>query len=391
FRMEAQLGLLKQFIACVKANPSMMNSKELAFFKEFIESYGGTVPADPQPEPAKAEETKKEEKKEEKEEKMEEDETPIPYPTLSDLDKVMEPETAMDIPMGDANKEMSDENQEKFSSERDEAMGAMGEGEYEKAMGHFNKAININPQSSMIFAKRAQCLLQMKKPAAAIKDASRAIELNADSANGYKWRGKGHRLLGHWVEAYTDFATALKIDYDDNVNEWMKEIESNAMKLKEYNRAVERQREEKELAERKERLRKAQEDRAKAHQRQQVGGGRKEEQAMGGGGMGGLGEFFNQLSSDPELKEAMKDPEVATAVMEIMQDPSALMKHMGNHKVMSAFAKLKGMFGGGEEEGHDHAHEEGGCCGGHGAPSEEGTTPKTAPSAPHTAPMPDLD
>lgn len=34
-------------------------------------------------------------------------------------------------------------------------------------------------------------------------------------------------MLGHWVEAYTDFATALKIDYDDNVNEWMKEIEPN--------------------------------------------------------------------------------------------------------------------------------------------------------------------
>lgn len=29
------------------------------------------------------------------------------------------------------------------------------------------------------------------------------------------------------MEAYTDFATALKIDYDDSVNEWMKEVESN--------------------------------------------------------------------------------------------------------------------------------------------------------------------
>lgn len=40
--MEAQLGLLKQFLACVKANPSMMNSKELAFFKEFIERYSSS-------------------------------------------------------------------------------------------------------------------------------------------------------------------------------------------------------------------------------------------------------------------------------------------------------------------------------------------------------------
>lgn len=51
---------------------------------------------------------------------------------------------------------MGDDDEEKFSSERDEAMGAMGEGEYEKAMDHFSKAIEINPQSSMIYAKRAQ-------------------------------------------------------------------------------------------------------------------------------------------------------------------------------------------------------------------------------------------
>lgn len=51
---------------------------------------------------------------------------------------------------------MGDDYGEKFSSERDAAMGAMGEGEYEKAIEHFNNAIQINPQSSMIFAKRAQ-------------------------------------------------------------------------------------------------------------------------------------------------------------------------------------------------------------------------------------------
>ncbi|GMR42491.1 hypothetical protein PMAYCL1PPCAC_12686, partial [Pristionchus mayeri] len=385
-RMEAQLGLLKQFLACVKANPSMMNKKELGFFKEFIESYGGTVPADPEPETTKTEETKKEEKEEKMEESVEE-ETPIPYPTLSGLENVMQPDTE-EFPMGDSKKEMADSDQEAFSSEREAAMNAMGEGEYDKAMEHFTKAVQMNPQCSMIFAKRAQCLLQMKKPAAAVRDASRAIELNADSANGYKWRGKGHRLLGHWVEAYTDFATALKIDYDDSVNEWMKEIEPNAMKLKEYNRAVERQREEKDLNERRERVKKAQEERAKAA-REQVE--KEERDAMGGGGMGGgMGEFLSQMLSDPELKEAMKDPEVATAVMEIMQDPSALMKHMGNQKVMNAFAKMKGMFGGMEGEddgGHEH---EGGCCGGHGPAPTEGA-PKSAPSAPHAAPMPDLD
>lgn len=75
---------------------------------------------------------------------------------------------------------------------------------------------------------------------------------------------------------------------------------------------------------------------------------------------------------------------------------------------MSAFSKLKGMFGGmGDDEGHEHG-EEGGCCGGEkregegkglipsltghdAAPTECNESKSTPSSAPHTAPMPDLD
>ncbi|KAK5984878.1 hypothetical protein GCK32_007171 [Trichostrongylus colubriformis] len=54
--------------------------------------------------------------------------------------------------------------------------------------------------------------------------------------------------------------------------------------------------------------------------------------------MGGLGDILN----DPEIGEAMKDPEVMAAFMDIMQNPQNLMKHMGNQKVMKLIAKMKG-------------------------------------------------
>lgn len=35
------------------------------------------------------------------------------------------------------------------------------------------------------------------------------------------------RLLGNFVEAHRDLAMACKLDYDDDANIWLKEVESN--------------------------------------------------------------------------------------------------------------------------------------------------------------------
>lgn len=50
------------------------------------------------------------------------------------------------------------------------------------------------------------------------------MQLNPDSAQGYKWRGRAHQLLGHWEDAAKDFQTACKLDFDEDVNMWLKEI-----------------------------------------------------------------------------------------------------------------------------------------------------------------------
>ena len=36
--------------------------------------------------------------------------------------------------------------------------------------------------------------IKMQKPNAALRDCEKAVELNPDSAQPYKWRGKAHRL-----------------------------------------------------------------------------------------------------------------------------------------------------------------------------------------------------
>ena len=67
-------------------------------------------------------------------------------------------------------------------------------------------------------------LIKLKKPNAAIHDCNIAVEINPDSAQGYKWRGRAHQLLGHWEEAAKDLQTACKLDFDEDSNIWLKEI-----------------------------------------------------------------------------------------------------------------------------------------------------------------------
>ena len=66
--------------------------------------------------------------------------------------------------------------------------------------------------------------VKLKKPKSAIRDCDEGIRINPDSAQCYKWRGRAHQLLGEWEEAAKDLQTASKLDFDEDVTIWLKEI-----------------------------------------------------------------------------------------------------------------------------------------------------------------------
>merc|ERR1712013_917764 len=129
-------------------------------------------------------------------------------------------------------KEMTDDEMEKFDEKRGEAMSSFSEGEWEAAIALFTEAIKLNPNSAAMFA---------------------------DNAGAYKFRGRAHRLLGNFTQAAADLATACKIDFDEQADEWLKEVQPNAEKLAEHQRKKDRKEAEKALNEKKERIRKAKE------------------------------------------------------------------------------------------------------------------------------------
>merc|ERR1719171_2458636 len=218
-------------------------------------------------------------------------------------------------------------------------MSSFSEGEWEAAIALFTEAIKLNPNSAAMFAKRGACFIKVQKPNACVRDCTRAIELNPDNAGAYKFRGRAHRLLGNFTQAAADLATACKIDFDEQADEWLKEVQPNAKKLAEHQRKKDRKEAEKALNEKKERIRKAKEAREAAAKE----AAENPQDDMGDmGGMGGLGGLFN----DPEMMAAFADPEVAAAFKDISANPANIMKYQNNPKVMNLVTKMAGKMGG---------------------------------------------
>ncbi|XP_022612746.1 hsc70-interacting protein isoform X2 [Seriola dumerili] len=343
---------LKSFVQMCESNPGILHLPEMSFFRTWLLGMGATIPAPPKTEdscqggcpcgppptsaPPPAPEPPVLSESEESEIEM-------------DKEGVIEPDTDDPQDMGDfENVEVTEEMMDLANEKKMEAINALGEGDLQKAMGLFTEAIKLNPCVAILYAKRASVYIQMQKPNAAIRDCDRAISINPDSAQPYKWRGKAHRLLGHWEDAAKDLATACKLDYDEDASAMLKEVQPKANKIMEHRRKYERKREEKEIKEKQERVKKAREEHARAQrdeEARQFGGGFFPGPAgfPGGApaGMPGLGD----LLKDPELLNAMKDPEVMAAFQDVAQNPANISKYQNNPKIMALVTKLSSKFG----------------------------------------------
>merc|ERR1719450_662716 len=313
-----QLDLLKQFVLTCKANPSILHTPDLKFFKDWLVCLGANIPASteeskPKSTPASAptvdddssddeaedmagvEEVDEEKPKVESESDDEVHESDL---DIEELDNLIKDEEGGELEMGDDSIEVTEEMMDESNSKRSEAISFLGEGNFEGAISSFTEAIKKNPQSANMYAKRASVLIKAKRPTAALRDCEKALTINKDSAQPYKWRGRAYRLLGKYVEAYHDFQTACRLDCDENSIEWKKEVEPNAKKIMDHTRKYERLREERDrnrkIKEAKRRKAAAEREYERATKEQSSGGFPGGFPGMGGmpggmpGGMGGM-------------------------------------------------------------------------------------------------------
>lgn len=240
--------------------------------------------------------------------------------------------------MGDPSKEPEEDEIEKASEIRAQAAAAYSEQKYEEAVKFYTDAIKLNPKNALFHAKRGQAYLKLSKPNACIRDCERALEINSDSAAAYKFRGRANRLLGNWEQAAKDLRQACKLDYDEEADEWLREVTPNAKKIEAHNLKQERKKAEREERQRRERVRQAQEANKRAREEAEANppGGDDEDFLGGLGGAGGA-DFLN----------AFKDPEVAAAMQDILKNPGNISKYMSNPKIMALLSKMGGAMGGG--------------------------------------------
>jgi len=244
-----QITLLKQFVLACKSNPQFLNENELSFFREWLQSLGAKIPPpvekesteEPSAEP-KVEETPdskpdtKDPEPEPAQEEQESEEEPESDLDLEELDGIIKDEEDLVLEMGDESTEVTDEMLELSNQKRSEAMSLKSSGDLDGCLKAFTEAIKNNPLSASLYSKRAQILIMMSKPKAAIKDCDKAISINKDTAPPYKWRGRAYRKLGDYLQAYQNFQSSNKLDYDDSVHDWLKEVTPNAKKILDHNR-----------------------------------------------------------------------------------------------------------------------------------------------------------
>lgn len=348
---EEAVKQLKSFTDAVKNNPNLLHTPQLLFFKHFIESFGGKVPTyeehsipKTRVEPEESSSSSKvEEEIGEGEEIVESDVELDNTGVIDNPDEVTD-----EVPLPDVGLEVSEEDAEKASEKRAEAISAFNESSYENAAKLYTEAIGFNPGLALMYAKRGQCYLKLNKPNACIRDCTIALSLNPDNAAAYKFRGRAHRLLGNWLEAARDLRSASKIDLDEQTDEWLKEVTPNARKLEEHNLKYERIRREKEIKEKQEKIRKAREEHAKAAASSAE---TKPQSDTGTDPTDADGSDFSQYANifnDPELMKLFEDPEVTAAFQDFSKNPSNIAKYAGNPKVMQVVNKLATKFRGGE-------------------------------------------
>jgi len=127
--------------------------------------------------------------------------------------------------------ELTEDTQDKQNGVKQQGVDALEDGKLDLALEKFTEAISIGCASSLLYSRRAQILLQLDRPRAAVNDCNAALEINPDSGKGYKIRGRAYKKLGMWCEAHSDLQTGLKLDFDEGTEDESRDVAAKAKEL----------------------------------------------------------------------------------------------------------------------------------------------------------------
>jgi suppressor of tumorigenicity protein 13 len=284
---QSKIKELKSFVSALKSDPQLIYLSDLKFFKEYVESLGGSF---------------------------------SPKAARDEVHEIDDPERMHaekdDFPPEPSVNELSDSAQEKWNELKSLAQDAIEDGDRLRALSLLNEAVAMGGATAMLVTKRAELLLKLKRPMAAIKDCDFALSLNPDSGKAFRVRGTAYRFVHEWEKAHADLANAQRIDFDDAteaIKRFVDEQFKESGKIK-----------------------------SSSSRAAPSSPPKRESRAGMPAGMEGM---FAQLLSDPELISAMSNPRVMQAVQEMMTNPGALFQYQNDPEVGPVLMKLMSKLG----------------------------------------------
>lgn len=220
-------------------------------------------------------------------------------------------------------------------------------GDYEGALAKYTEAVQAAEPSALLYANRADCLLKVGRPRAAINDCDAALKMNPDSAKALRIRGTAKKEIGEYEAALTDLSASQTIDYNDQAAEDLKFCSEKHVELEKEN-AKKRNKEEEKLRKKAADIKKAQEE-AKREAAAASSSASASAGGMGGsmpGGMpGGMAGMMGGLMDDPEIAAGLQNPKVQEAMMGMMSgggpDPAKMMELMQDPEVGPVMQKVR--------------------------------------------------
>jgi len=184
-------------------------------------------------------------------------------------------------------------------ADAEKALGnaCFGQGDYEQAIVHFTKAIDIEP-THVLYSNRSACYCGLKRYRDALDDASKCIDMKNDWGKGYGRKGAALHGMGRLDEAVAAYEKGLQVEPGLGM------------------------------------LTKGLED-AKREQNS--------------GGLGGLGNVFGapdviaKIASNPQTASFLADPSFMMKIQELQRSPDAIQKHLSDPRVLQVMGMLMGV------------------------------------------------
>lgn len=190
------------------------------------------------------------------------------------------------------------------STPKERGNAAFSAGRFEEAAQHFSEGIELDPNNHVLFSNRSACYASLKQFDQALDDAERVVAIKADWAKGYSRKGAALHGLGRLPDAIEAYEAGLKLDPN---NQQMKQ-------------SIEELKDQLEFG---------------------AGGGP-------GGNPFGDRQIFTEdvwpkLAMHPSTRGFMGQPDFVQKIKEIIANPSKLQMHMGDQRVLQAFAVAMGL------------------------------------------------